>query len=432
MAECSAELEVQQLRLGAGARFRGEDILAITKGAAGKRGRLRRRVSGRAEFHLMDVLADPPDILGELGVHFESSANDPAATATLARSVIDLILRRAVQSVVQRRDRGRPDHSGGGLRRGLLDHGGAQPCLRDEVAVVATDCSADSAADAGFVLTIPFVEAWEATHIPSRSWLPLRADWHKRPPRTYVKLLDDGPHSGPAPTVIKWLEEEGDVHGFCTETIGTDAGQAAHFNLPYPVALCAGSRPLRTAIPSQPRPVAADRRGDSSGPGKIRQGSDSPLRVLALAKTRHERHGGSFPPTQSLLRRSRSLNGYRDPDCQRSLPTCWPTNKAPVVSLQMAPGGAMRAGSGPQQWLRRRIGGNRDGTRRLLDRRRFVRIGDHWRIAGRNRRIRQRIYVYIYVQRYYDRNGRTASCAVRPARSSRRLVDSNAWLIASR
>jgi hypothetical protein len=33
---------------------------------------------------------------------------------------------------------------------------------------------------------------------------------------------------------------------------------------------------------------------------------------------------------------------------------------------------------------------------------------------------------------YYDRNGRTASCAVRPARSSSRLVDSNAWLIASR
>jgi len=35
-------------------------------------------------------------------------------------------------------------------------------------------------------------------------------------------------------------------------------------------------------------------------------------------------------------------------------------------------------------------------------------------------------------KKYYDRNGRTASCAVRPARSSKRLVDSNAWLIASR
>ena len=72
--------------------------------------------------------------------------------------------------------------------------------------------------------------------------------------------------------------------------------------------------------------------------------------------------------------------------------------------------------------------GIRDGTGRLLDRRWFVRIGNHWRIAGGNRRIRQR----VYVQKYYDRNGRTASCAVRLARSSKRLVDSKAWLIASR
>jgi hypothetical protein len=43
-----------------------------------------------------------------------------------------------------------------------------------------------------------------------------------------------------------------------------------------------------------------------------------------------------------------------------------------------------------QHGLRGRIGGNRNGTWRLLDRHWFVRIGNHWRIAGGNRRIRQR------------------------------------------
>jgi hypothetical protein len=45
------------------------------------------------------------------------------------------------------------------------------------------DCSAESAADADFVLTRALVEAWEARHgrIPARSWVLLRTDWHKRP-----------------------------------------------------------------------------------------------------------------------------------------------------------------------------------------------------------------------------------------------------------
>jgi kynurenine formamidase len=70
------------------------------------------------------------------------------------------------------------------------------------------DCSAESAADVDFLLTIGFVEAWEARHgqIPPRSWVLLRTDWRKRPPRTYVNLSNDGPHSpGPAPAVVKWL-----------------------------------------------------------------------------------------------------------------------------------------------------------------------------------------------------------------------------------
>ncbi len=51
----------------------------------------------------------------------------------------------------------------------------------------------------------------------------------------YADLRDDGAHTpGPEPAVVKWLVEERDVHGFGTETIGTDFGQGQHFNPPYP------------------------------------------------------------------------------------------------------------------------------------------------------------------------------------------------------
>src|SRR5215469_3293372 len=52
------------------------------------------------------------------------------------------------------------------------------------------DCSKESAADPDFVLTIPFVEAWEGKHgkIPAGSWVLLRTDWSKRSARDYANL----------------------------------------------------------------------------------------------------------------------------------------------------------------------------------------------------------------------------------------------------
>jgi indolepyruvate ferredoxin oxidoreductase alpha subunit len=38
--------------------------------------------------HLMDVLADAQDLLGELGVRFEANANEAAAAAMLAAACI--------------------------------------------------------------------------------------------------------------------------------------------------------------------------------------------------------------------------------------------------------------------------------------------------------------------------------------------------------
>lgn len=87
MAERSFKKEVQQLRIGAGEEFRGEGILAVTKGLLQSGVGYVGGYQGSPISHLMDVLADAQDILEELGVHFETSASEATAAATLAASV---------------------------------------------------------------------------------------------------------------------------------------------------------------------------------------------------------------------------------------------------------------------------------------------------------------------------------------------------------
>ncbi len=87
MAERSFKEEVQKLKLGAGEEFRGEGILAITKALLESGVSYVAGYQGAPISHLMDVLSDANDILEELGVHFESSASEAAAAATLAASV---------------------------------------------------------------------------------------------------------------------------------------------------------------------------------------------------------------------------------------------------------------------------------------------------------------------------------------------------------
>src|SRR6201990_466706 len=88
MAERSFAKEVEDLRLGEGDEFRGEGILAITKALLQSGVGYVAGYQGAPISHLMDVLADAQDILGELGVHFESSASAAAAAAALAASVM--------------------------------------------------------------------------------------------------------------------------------------------------------------------------------------------------------------------------------------------------------------------------------------------------------------------------------------------------------
>jgi indolepyruvate ferredoxin oxidoreductase, alpha subunit len=87
MAERSFTQEVSKLRLGDGQTFHGEGILAVTKALLQSGVSYVAGYQGAPISHLMDVLTDANDILADLGVHFEHSASEATAAATLAASV---------------------------------------------------------------------------------------------------------------------------------------------------------------------------------------------------------------------------------------------------------------------------------------------------------------------------------------------------------
>jgi kynurenine formamidase len=149
------------------------------------------------------------------------------------------------------------------------------------------DCSAEAATDADFLLTRPFIEAWEAKHgrIPPRHWVLMRTDWSKKTdPAAYQNYDEEGQHTpGPDPEAVRFLVQERDVIGFGTETIGTDAGQAAHLTPPYPCHSMmhgAGRYGLQCLTNLDRLPPTGSL--IIAAPLKILQGSGSPLRVLAL------------------------------------------------------------------------------------------------------------------------------------------------------
>jgi len=149
------------------------------------------------------------------------------------------------------------------------------------------DCSKESAKDADFLLTKEMVLKWEKQHgkIPAKSWVLMRTDWSKRADAAEYQNYDEtGQHTpGPDVEAVKFLVAERDLLGFGTESIGTDAGQAQHLRPPYPCHYFmhgAGRYGLQClANLDQLPPTGAV---VVAAPLKIRNGSGSPLRVLAL------------------------------------------------------------------------------------------------------------------------------------------------------
>jgi kynurenine formamidase len=151
---------------------------------------------------------------------------------------------------------------------------------------VVIDCSAECAADPDFLLTPGVIQAWEAKHgrIPAGSWVFFRTDWSKREGDAYTNRREDGAHTpGPNPEACRFLIEERDVHGFGVETIGTDAGQAFLMDPPFPAhSLFNGAGRYGLQCMQNLDQLPPTGALILSPPLKIRDGSGSPLRVLAL------------------------------------------------------------------------------------------------------------------------------------------------------
>lgn len=154
--------------------------------------------------------------------------------------------------------------------------------------VCVIDCSAGAASNEDFELTPEIIEAWEAEHgpIPAGSWVLMRTDWSKRRGAEYLNMREDGPHSpGPTPDGIRFLIDQRDIRGFGVETVGTDAGQGSHYTPPFPAHYFlhgAGKYGLQClANLDQLPPTGAML---LAAPLKIKDGTGSPLRVLALVE----------------------------------------------------------------------------------------------------------------------------------------------------
>jgi len=85
--ERSFKTEVEALRLGDGAVFHGEGILAVTKALLQSGVSYVGGYQGAPVSHLIDVLVDAEDMMAELGVHLETCTNEASAAAMLGASI---------------------------------------------------------------------------------------------------------------------------------------------------------------------------------------------------------------------------------------------------------------------------------------------------------------------------------------------------------
>jgi kynurenine formamidase len=149
------------------------------------------------------------------------------------------------------------------------------------------DVTQDVARDPDFLVTPDLLRAWEKTNgrIPAASWLLLRTEWSKRTSATdYINLKDDGPHTpGWAQAASEFLANDRDVLGVGVETVGTDAGQAARMQPPFPNHfIMHGSGKFGLAGLCNLDQLPATGAVVIAAPLKIVGGSGSPLRVIAI------------------------------------------------------------------------------------------------------------------------------------------------------
>ncbi|MWV26868.1 cyclase family protein [Aurantiacibacter rhizosphaerae] len=158
---------------------------------------------------------------------------------------------------------------------------------------VVIDIADESAQDEDFIVTRAFLENWEKANgqIPEKHWILLRSNWSKKVGTLeYLNLKDDGAHSpGPDADAMRFLVQERDCIGLGVETVGTDAGQASSFDEPLPAHSILhgnGRYGLQCLTNLDQLPVFGS--VIVATPLKIKGGSGSPLRVIALAPANGE------------------------------------------------------------------------------------------------------------------------------------------------
>jgi kynurenine formamidase len=139
-----------------------------------------------------------------------------------------------------------------------------------------------------FLLMPEHVAAWETQHgrVPRGAWVLLRTGWSKRTdPAKFLNVKADGPHSpGFHMSTSELLAKDRDVLGVGVETVGTDAGQAATFDPPFPNhTTMHGNGKFGLASLCNLDQLPATGAVLIAAPLKIVDGSGSPLRVLAIS-----------------------------------------------------------------------------------------------------------------------------------------------------
>ncbi|MEP1209774.1 MAG: cyclase family protein [Rhizobiaceae bacterium] len=149
------------------------------------------------------------------------------------------------------------------------------------------DCSRECADDADFLLTDEHVREWEARHgtINAGEWVFMRSDWDMRAndKQEFLNTDERGPHwPGPTPDCISYLVSR-HIVGWGSQCIGTDAGQAATMDPPFPAhnllhrANSFGLASLSNLDQLPPKGAIF-----IATPLKIEGGTGSPIRALAL------------------------------------------------------------------------------------------------------------------------------------------------------
>ncbi|MFP5362628.1 MAG: cyclase family protein [Thermoleophilia bacterium] len=153
---------------------------------------------------------------------------------------------------------------------------------------VVIDRSAQAAEDAGYLLTVADIEAFEAEHgrLPAGAWVLLRTGWAARAhdAEAFLNAGPDGPVTpGPDAQAALWLATEREIVGFGVETVGIDAGAAGGFDPPFPVHhhLLGNGRYGLTQLANLDR-LPATGAVIVVAPLRLVGGTGSPVRALAL------------------------------------------------------------------------------------------------------------------------------------------------------